>query len=94
MPGLLSLEQNYPHPFNPSTVFEFYLPVKSHVSLAIFNPLGQKVAELIDKDFPPGSHEVVWEGTASNRDRVATGLYFYRLVAGNYVDSKKMILLK
>jgi hypothetical protein len=93
LPGY-RLEQNYPNPFNPSTVIEFDLARRSHVSITIYNLLGQKIAELADRQYPPGSHRVIWDGTTMNGGRAATGIYFYRLRTDNFVETKKMILLK
>ena len=85
-----TLSQNYPNPFNPSTTIEFSLPQLENVSLKIYNSIGEEVATLIDgKTMETGSHKVQW-----NAENIANGVYVYRLKAGSYSVSKKMILLK
>ncbi|MCH8306022.1 MAG: T9SS type A sorting domain-containing protein, partial [Candidatus Marinimicrobia bacterium] len=83
------LKQNYPNPFNPATQIEFSLPVSSKVSLVIYNLLGQEIARLIDGEQAAGVHSVTWEAT-----NLATGIYFYRIQAGDFVQTRKMLLLK
>jgi hypothetical protein len=89
LPRQFALNQNYPNPFNPSTVISFDLPQRANVSLVIFNLLGQEVARLIDRELPAGDHSITW-----NADSNAAGLYFYRLLAGDFSETKKMVLLK
>jgi hypothetical protein len=89
IPGRFVLYQNYPNPFNPSTTISYDLPARSHVTLKIFNLLGQEVATLVDGDAEAGRHLMQW-----NAGRLASGVYFYRLQAGKFVENKKMILLK
>lgn len=89
-PSKFNLEQNYPNPFNPSTTIRFGLPVSSNVDLRIYNPLGEEVAVLINNTFKSsGTYEVVF-----NAENLTSGTYFYKLVSGNNVETKKMILLK
>ena len=83
------LKQNYPNPFNPATQIEFSLPVSSKVSLVIYNLLGQEIARLIDGEQAAGAHSVIWEAT-----NLSTGIYFYRIQAGDFVQTRKMVLLK
>ena len=94
LPDRFALNQNYPNPFNPATVIEFDLPRRSNVSITIFNLLGQKVVELVDEEYPAGSHQITWDGISSSGQRASTGIYFYRLVAEDFINTKKMILLK
>jgi len=94
LPELPHLFQNYPNPFNPATVIEFELPHRSHVSIVICNTLGQEVTDLVNKVYPAGNHRISWDGLSSSGQRVATGIYFYRLVAEDFINTKKMILLK
>jgi len=94
LPRNFSLDQNYPNPFNPSTQIEFYLPNNAPVTLEIFNILGQRVATLVDERLTHGEHVVTWNGTSENGREVATGIYFYRLKAGEYLETKRMVLLK
>jgi hypothetical protein len=89
VPGSFSLLQNYPNPFNPSTVIRYGLPERSHVKLEIFNPLGQRVAVLVDGEKEAGYHSVTLESRG-----LASGLYLYRLQAGDFVETKKLIILR
>ena len=84
-----SLSQNYPNPFNPSTTIRFNVPKQEYVSLKVYNSLGQEVAKLVQGEKPEGNYEV--EFSASN---LPSGIYFYKLQAGDFVESKKMILMK
>jgi len=83
------LEQNYPNPFNPSTVISYQLPVSSDVTLKVFDVLGNEVATLVNEEKPSGMYNV--QCTINN---LSTGIYFYQLKAGDYLETKKMILLK
>ena len=89
MPSSFTLEQNYPNPFNPSTMIRFALPNRSHVVLTIFNALGQQVAELVNGDIESGYHEARFDGSG-----LSSGMYFYRLQAGDLADTKKLLLIK
>jgi hypothetical protein len=93
------LTQNYPNPFNPSTSIRYGLPSRSHVTLTVFNTLGQQVALLVNETLDAGYHEVQFSargGYASGGDgsRLASGVYFYRLQAGTYVETRKLLLLR
>ncbi|MCB0270602.1 MAG: multicopper oxidase domain-containing protein [Calditrichaeota bacterium] len=88
------LKQNYPNPFNPETTIQFGLPADNKVTLAVYNLSGQLVRNLINNDVPAGQHQVVWDGTNEIGDKVASGIYIYRLKAGTAVQSRKMLLLK
>jgi photosystem II stability/assembly factor-like uncharacterized protein len=83
------LSQNYPNPFNPSTNIRYGLPYTSFVTLTVYNTLGQQVARLVDEQQQAGYHDVVFRG-----DGLASGVYFYRIQAGDFVASKKLLLLK
>lgn len=89
IPANYTLEQNYPNPFNPNTNIKFELPKDSHVTLKVYNMLGQEVAELVNEDFAAGYQSVVFDAS-----KIASGTYLYRLEAGNFVQVKKMIVLK
>ncbi len=89
LPAEFSLGQNYPNPFNPITEISFGLPDAADVKLDIYNLMGQKVATLIDDRREAGHHVVQWDGS-----QVASGIYLYRLKAGSFTETKKMLLLK
>ena len=89
VPNSYNLSQNFPNPFNPETVIEFALPAAGDVSLLIYNLRGEEVARLIEEKMPAGYHQFTWD--ASN---MASGVYLYRLQAGDFVRTRKMVLLK
>ena len=89
LPTEYALEQNYPNPFNPTTVIRFALPAQSDVKLSVYNVIGEKVAELVNGNMAAGYHEVNF-----NASKIATGMYIYRITAGNFVSVKKMLLIK
>jgi hypothetical protein len=88
-PNNFVLYQNYPNPFNPSTVIRYKLSVNSFVSLTVFDALGNQVASLANEVKPAGSYEVNF-----NSSKLSSGVYYYRLKAGNYIDTKKFVLIK
>jgi len=88
------LSANYPNPFNPETMIDYTLPAAGHVTLSIYNLLGQKVRTLVDDYREAGSHSVTWDGTSDYGERVSSGVYLYRLDTSFGVDTKKMMLLK
>lgn len=89
-----AVEQNYPNPFNPTTEIRFTLPRAEHVTIEVFNVLGQRIAVLADGDLPSGDHMVRWDGEDDSGERVASGIYLYRVVAGENRITKKMLMLK
>ncbi len=89
VPGEFALYQNYPNPFNPTTTIRFDLKESGRVRLTVYNALGQKIATLVDKKMQAGHKGVVWDA-----QDMPTGIYFYRLEAGSYTETKRMILLK
>ncbi len=91
---IFALDQNYPNPFNPSTTIAYSLPARSKVSLCIYDQKGRLVRTLVDEEQPAGARAVVWDGRAGNGVPVASGVYFYRLKAGDLVQQKKMTLVK
>ena len=94
LPTEYSLSQNYPNPFNPTTVIEFALPEPAKVSIGIYNILGRQVKELVNAQYRAGRYEIAWDGTDANSQAVSTGIYFYRIRANDFVQSKKMMLMK
>ncbi len=94
VPEREQLGQNYPNPFNPSTTVSFSLASPERVTLIIYNTLGQQIKVLADAQYEPGSHQLTWDGRTEDGRAAASGVYFYRLVAGEYIESRKMVLLK
>jgi hypothetical protein len=84
-----SIYQNYPNPFNPNTKINFYIPEFSFVYLKVYNVLGDEVATLVNEEKPAGSYQVEFDATT-----LPSGIYFYRLLAGSYIETKKMVLMK
>jgi hypothetical protein len=89
LPSEFSLSQNFPNPFNPATVIQYGLPEQSHVVLEVYNVIGQKVGTLVNENQAAGFHEVRFSGSA-----LPSGIYFYRLTAGGFVKTLKMVLAK
>jgi parallel beta-helix repeat protein len=89
IPRQFLLLQNYPNPFNASTVIEYQVPVHGHVKLEIYNLFGQKVATLVDSKQQAGYRTVLWDAS-----RVSSGLYFYKLTAGDFSETRRMMLVK
>jgi hypothetical protein len=94
IPVAFSLDQNYPNPFNPTTQIRFGIPQQSRVLLTIYDVLGRAVSRLVDGTQPAGYFEVTWNGINDAGAKVASGIYFYKLTAGTFVETKKMILTK
>jgi hypothetical protein len=94
LPVVYSLKQNYPNPFNPATEISFDLPRAGSVQLHVYNILGRKVSTLIDDYLTAGRHSVTFNGTADDGSSLASGIYLYRLITEEFVDSKKMTLMK
>ena len=94
LPEIFRLSQNYPNPFNPQTHIVYQLPWAGPVQLRVYNVMGQAVCDLVDEVQGAGEHEVTWNGLDGSGRAVASGIYFYQLVAGPSVETKKMLLLK
>jgi hypothetical protein len=88
-PEAFVLEQNYPNPFNPATAICFQLPVASGVRLVVYDLLGREVSILANERKPPGVHSVQFDATG-----LASGVYVYRLTAGDFVQARRMILVR
>jgi len=89
VPQTFKLSQNYPNPFNPTTVISYQLPVTSNISLKVYNLLGQEVTALFEGTRQPGSYEATFDGSG-----LASGIYFYRLEANGFAETKKLVLLR
>jgi hypothetical protein len=95
IPLVFALEQNYPNPFNPTTQIQFSLPEQADVLLEVYDVLGRRVATLINNDtYNAGWHSVTWDATNQSGRTISSGLYIYRLQAGNRVDVKRMMFIK
>lgn len=88
-PSGFHLNQNYPNPFNPSTTISFLVPNEEFVSLKVYNSLGEEVAELVNETKPAGNYSVTFDAS-----ELTSGIYFYKISAGNFIETKKMIYLK
>ncbi|GAB4380457.1 MAG: hypothetical protein Kow0042_30560 [Calditrichia bacterium] len=88
------LSQNYPNPFNVSTIFRYSLPAEGRVKLEIYNILGQKVCTLLDRHLRRGEYSLHWDGSNGRGQRLASGIYIYRLQAGSFSKARKLVLLK
>ncbi len=99
LPKEFALSQNYPNPFNPSTTIKFQLPDKNGMQairtvLKIYDILGRLVRTVVDEEMSPGFYTKQWNGLNDQGIRISTGVYFYTLTAGEFRDSKKMLLIK
>jgi hypothetical protein len=83
------LSQNYPNPFNPNTTIKFELPTSSHVSLTVYDILGREASVLVNEKREAGAYEVKFDGS-----NLASGVYFYRIQAGSFVQTKRLLLLR
>jgi hypothetical protein len=94
VPNVYSLSQNYPNPFNPTTKINFGLPQADEVQLTIYDVLGREVRTLVNERYDAGAYSVQWDGKNNVGRQVATGMYIYRLHAGTFVSTKKMLFVK
>jgi len=89
-----SLAQNYPNPFNPQTTIAFSIAERANVRVAVYNVNGALVRTLANESRAAGAYELTWDGRDDGGRQVASGVYFYRLTAGSFTQTKKMVLLK
>jgi hypothetical protein len=89
-----NLKQNYPNPFNPNTVISYQLPVSSYVTLKIFDILGREIATLVSEEKNAGSYKVEFDARSYGGSNLTSGIYFYKMNAGNFSETKKMLLMR
>ena len=94
LPTGFRLEQNYPNPFNPNTIIHYQLPMDSYVVLTVYDVLGRDVATLANEVKQLGTHAVQFSGKSGSGHSLAGGVYFYRLEAGRYMQTRRMVLLR
>ena len=94
VPDGYALDQNYPNPFNPSTTIRFTIPQSERVKVEVINVLGRRVRTLVDATLPAGAHELQWDATSDDGQRVPSGTYMYSISAGDFTSSRTMTLLK
>ena len=94
MPGFFTLNQNYPNPFNPITNIRYAIHKPGHVTLAIYNVLGQQVKLLVNQVLNPGEYSEQWDATDERGVAVSSGLYFYRIQTGDFAKTYRMMLIR
>ena len=94
LPKEFSLAQNYPNPFNPSTRIGYALPAAEHVTITIYNALGQKVKTLVDEQKGAGNYTEMWDGTNDSGQEAPAGVYLYKFHAGSFTNMKQMLFIK
>lgn len=94
IPRHFDLAQNYPNPFNPETTIHFSLPKGSHVEISIYNTMGQTIRRLVHAEYSAGTHWVQWDGRDDSGAKAASGVYLYRLQAGEFSQVRKMSLIR
>jgi Subtilase family/FlgD Ig-like domain/FG-GAP-like repeat len=94
LPNGFALGQNAPNPFNSATMIEYAVPSRSHVTISVYDILGRKVRDIVNEPKSSGKYSACWDGRDSGGKEVASGVYFYRIKAGDFAQSRKMVLLK
>jgi len=94
IPDSYNLSQNFPNPFNPNTNIQYQLPVANHVSLVIYNALGERIRTLVNEEKDKGYYSVSWDGKNDKYKAVSSGIYFYQIKAGDYTKTQKMVFLR
>lgn len=94
IPRKFILFQSYPNPFNPHTAIEYQLPVQSHVKLVIYNILGQRIRTLVNKEQSAGYFRAIWDARSEYGEPVSSGIYIYQIIAGDFISTKRMILMQ
>jgi hypothetical protein len=94
LPDKFALHQNYPNPFNPVTTFHYDLPENSYVNVTVYDMLGREIRTLVNITQEAGFKSVIWDATNDFGKPVSAGVYLYQIQAGEYISTKKMVLLK
>jgi hypothetical protein len=94
VPATFTLHQNFPNPFNPISMLQYGLPENTHVSLIIYDMLGKEITQLVNTTQEAGFRSIQWDATDSMGREVSAGVYLYQIQAGEFVQTKKMVLLK
>jgi flagellar hook assembly protein FlgD len=94
VPMKYELTQNYPNPFNPVTKFTFSIPKANDVLITIYDITGREITTLVSMKMTPGKYTVDWDGTNTSGNLVSSGVYFYKIVSGDFVETKKMVMVK
>jgi hypothetical protein len=94
LPTTFDISQNYPNPFNPTTTIRYQVPKIEKVTIEVYSILGERVKTLVNELIEPGYYEIKWNSNNDHNNQVASGVYIYRMIAGGFVKSKKMIILK
>jgi hypothetical protein len=94
IPLTFGLDQNFPNPFNPSTKIKYSVAKKGMVNLAVFNILGQKVVTLVNQEQEAAEYTINWDSKDESGQEVASGIYFYKMTAGDFVETRKMVLMR
>ena len=93
-PDSYTLSDAYPNPFNPETTIEFNVPSDGRVKIEVYNTAGQRVTSLVDEELTAGSYKTTWDARDESGGLMASGVYFYRMLAGDFADTRTMTLLK
>jgi hypothetical protein len=93
-PAYTRLDGNFPNPFNPKTAIRFSLAANEHVNLSVYDISGRLVKELVNSSMISGDHEIIWDGKNNSGNKAASGVYFYKLNAGDFSGTDKMVMLK
>jgi len=94
VPEQFNLQQNYPNPFNSETAISYQIPISSHVTIEVFNFMGQKLRTLVNEESNAGTYHAIWNGLDNHGQPVSSGIYFYEMRAGNFTAMKKMLLVR
>ena len=94
IPDKFALRQNYPNPINPITTLRYDLPEQTHVNITVYEMLGRKVRTILNQQQDPGYKSIIWDATNDYGKSVSAGIYLYQIQAGEYMQTKKMVLLK